>query len=180
MVLHLDATAGIIRRAEKIKRQLFLFSAVIEAPYVDIPALSVSDCLMEECRVEDVEFWLRKLRCDVARLQNTRLNNEDSVPAIIVVDFSWVLIHASITVFCGTTILPYLRAVFDRRTGFTEAMHVPCILFSCTSRFIARAARNLSRFFTTIEASARQTLLHCMAALVSSPTLNDPDKMCTR
>lgn len=64
-----------------------MFSAVVDSPVSDIPALSVSDCLAEEVRMEDVDYWLRKLRCDVSRLQGRRLHAKENLPKGFLVGF---------------------------------------------------------------------------------------------
>ena len=147
MILHVDATGGIIRRAEYVKRQLFLFSAVVDSPNEDTSCVSISDCLMEECRTENAEFWLRRLRNDIARMQQVHLNHDHSVPAVVVVDFSWVLLHACASVFCGTTVLGLLKQTFEISTKPVPGNNRACSLFACSSHFMSRAARTLRKFF---------------------------------
>lgn len=173
LILHIDATAGIIRRAEYVKRQLYLFSAVVDCPYEDTSCVSISDCLMEECRSENAEFWLRRLRNDASRMQHIHLNHEQSAPAVVVVDFSWVLLHACASVFCGTTIVGYLNRTFAHNTGSAQCNDSVCSLFVCSSHFMAVAARNLRRHFSAQEKEVRELLLHCIGGLISAPTLND-------
>lgn len=171
MILHMDATAGIIRRSEYIKRQMYLLSAVPDSPFHEVPPLSISDCITDECRVENAEFWLRRLRCDVSRLKNLRLQTEQSIPAVVVVDFSWVLIHVSLSA-------AWKLATFDKCVGVQPLLKKPrSILFACSSHFIARAARNLSRFFSSCESTARQLLLHCVAALICAPSLHNAEAL---
>ncbi len=169
LILHIDATAGIIKRAEYVRKQVYVLSAVVDSPFNEIEAFSVSDCLTEECRVEDTEFWLRKLRCDVARQLGVRMDTTESAPAVVVVDFSWVLLHSCLAAFCGTTALPYLKEVFHSSMG--ESTEGTCRVFSCTSHFMSRAARALSAHFTKDERPARQLMLHCIAGMVSAPNL---------
>lgn len=172
LILHVDATAGLIKKAEYVKRQMYLLSAVVDSVHDEVDALSVSDCLTEECRVENVEFWLRKLRCDVARLQGSRFDGVESSPSVVVVDFSWVLIHACVAVFCGTTVSQYLSTLFNISMGRSTAdCQLDCRLFACASHFISRAAKSLSRFFRKEEREGRQLMLQCVAALISASSL---------
>lgn len=175
LILHLDATAGLIRRAEYLKRQLYLLSAVVDSPMTELPPISISDCVTEESRVEDVEFWLRKLRCDVSRLQNVHFADESSTPAVVVTDFSWALIHAALAVFADANIIQYLNTMFQRSMGCPQTAASPCIIFSCSSHFIARSARNLSKLVSCIE--TRELLLRSMAALISASNLKEAGRV---
>lgn len=178
LIVHVDATAGIIRRAEYVKRQLYLLSAVVDSSVEQIPCISVSDCITEDCRAEDVEFWLRRLRNDVSRSQHVNFNSENSTPAVVVVDFSWVLLHACASVFCGTTLVKYLHNVFEKSIGHpVKDIESNCSLFSCSSHFMSRAARNLSRYFSQSEKDVRELMLHSIAGLICSATLHDAAKL---
>ena len=88
LILHLDATGGLIRRGEYVKRQIFLYSAVIDSPDVETSCISISDCLMEQCRLQNVEIWLRHIRSDVAILQNVNMIHEKSAPIVVVSHFT--------------------------------------------------------------------------------------------
>lgn len=167
-VLHLDATGSIIKKSEYVRKQLYLMSAVLDSPQKYIPALSLSDCLTEEVRMEDVEFWLRKIRCDISRLHSIRFNTMESAPSVIVMDFSWVFIHASLSVFCGTTIVPYLYFIYNKGLGNPDSFTPGCVIFACSSHFIARAARNMNRFFSNNERSQRNMMLRCIAGRLMS------------
>ena len=173
LILHVDATGGIIRRAEYVKRQLFLFSAVVDSPNEDTSCVSISDCLMEECRTENAEFWLRRLRNDIARMQQVHLNHDHSVPAVVVVDFSWVLLHACASVFCGTTVVGLLKQTFETSIKPVAGNNRACSLFSCSSHFLSRAARTLRKFFSHHEKESLQLVLHCIGGLICAPNLKD-------
>ena len=171
LILHIDATGGIIKKSEYTKKTMYLFSAVADAPSEDIPAVSVSDFLTEESTDEHITFWLKKLRNDVARIQHSRLSSQPSSPLVIVTDFSWVLIHAALDVFCHTDIATYLDRTFQRCILRDEKPVEESVIFSCASHFISRAAKAMAKFFTAKEARVRQLLLSCIGLLVCSPDL---------
>ena len=171
LILHVDATAGIIRRAEYVKRQVYLFSAVIDSPKEETSCVSISDFLTEECRTENAEFWLRRLCNDVARMQQLHLDHDDSSPAVVVVDFSWVLLHACASVFAGTTVVGYLNRTFNSKSAASDGSK--CSIFVCSSHFIARAARSLRKHFLPTNKEAHRLIMHCIAGLIAAPTLND-------
>lgn len=170
--LHIDATGGIIKKAEYVKKQVYLFSAIPDSPFETIPCLSVSDCLLEESRVENVEHWLRKLRNDVSRTQRVHFSHDFTAPNIVIVDFSWVLLHSTASVFCNTTIIGYLNRVFSACVKNHYVEEYMSAIFVCSSHFISRAAKTLSKHFSAKEKDMREFLLHCIAALVCAPSFN--------
>lgn len=176
LILHIDATGGLIKKFEYLKRSAFLLSAVPNSTVEEIKACSVSDCIVEECRVEDVSFWLRRVRCDVARLQGSRFDTAESCPSVVVTDFSWVMLHASVNVFCGTTMIPYLNSIFRHVLGQAPTP-LTCHVFSCSSHFLSRAARNMVKFFGKGEKNSRDLLMHCIAALISAPSLSEAGRI---
>lgn len=171
LILHIDATGGIIKKAQYVKKQMFLFSAVVDDPTGETEAVSVSDFLTEQSLDEDVSFWLKKIRNDVARMENIRFASRSTCPSVAVMDFSWVIIYAALDVFCQTSLVQYLQDTFQRCIKNDDECPQTTVLFSCSSHFISRAAKTLSRFFSNTESTARKFLLSCVGLLICSPDL---------
>jgi len=169
LILHVDATGGIVRKTDYMRKQVYLFSAVVDSTKETIPALSISDFLTESSCHENVQMWMQKLKNDTARIQHVRLNTPSTAPCVIVTDFSWPLIHASVSVFCGTTIVKYLQETFQRCVEGRPPNDT--VLFSCSSHFIGRASKVLSRFFDSSSQACRQLLLQCLGLLICAADL---------
>lgn len=140
-------------------------------PSDSIQTLRISDFLTEESTDEYVTFWLKEVRNDVARIEHSRFSSQFNCPTVVVTDFSWLLIHASLDVFCHTDIIKYLRTTFQRCIKCDPKSVEETVIFTCSSHFISRAAKILSRVFTNKEARARQLLLSCVGLLICSPDL---------
>ena len=60
--LHTYATGSIVRKSFYTEKNMFLFSILPQIKKDNVKAASVRDFLTEQCRVEDMSYWLNAFR----------------------------------------------------------------------------------------------------------------------
>ena len=166
-ILHIDATAGVLRKTLHTGKTPYIFSIVPESKEGCRKAITVSDFLTERCRVQDIVYWLTAFRCGLNQLTNERI--DASKPRIIVTDMSWAILHASILIFGGCFLEPYLHSTYD---ALLKGYPIPSktIIFVCSSHVIARLSKTLPGFDKPKE---KRFFLACFGKPLMATTLED-------
>lgn len=167
-VFHIDATGGIIRRTQG-GRQIFLFSIVPNDAENSIICCSGSDFLTERCRVEDVIFWLCTVKTGMLRVGGHKLSSTTH-PRLIVIDFSWVLIHATCLIFSGMMLPEYQRKIFAALLNDTPVQFT--LITLCSSHMIALFVRTINKQMTA-PSHVRETIVRFLSQIMLAKTLKE-------
>lgn len=145
----------------------------------------VIPCFIEECRMEDTEWRIRKVRCNVARLDGIRMDTEESAPAVEVVDFSWVLIHSCLSLMrsndcplpaCCASQLNRAAIMVQHRYGSTSTLEFLLVHHTC---FFFEELKRIQAICAKVENDYQRILLHGIAVIVSAHNLHETSDMAT-
>ncbi len=128
-VLHIDATGNVLRwRPEKSERPkpVYYYAAVTPSPLKGEPCIPLFEFVTDVHNVPNrktaIISWF------------SHVQNVVSPPSVIVIDWSWALLHALVSVVCLETVQEHISRLW-RRILLSQPDDKPCIRF-CIAHFV--------------------------------------------
>lgn len=170
IVLHVDCTAGILRRPAESEKNIFLCSLVITGRCGEHRFVSLSDVLLERTRSEDISEWLLRFMCAYVRICGDRMWNRQNIgPRVICSDWSLPIIHGVLNAIIQMSFPVYLQTQYERLTSTPVSSPSSPIIIICCAHLIARVSRTLK----IKKPATRHRFLRCFALIQMAASLHE-------
>ncbi|KAJ8687014.1 hypothetical protein QAD02_022808 [Eretmocerus hayati] len=162
---HMDATANICKEPQDFVGKLIMIYTLVYRH--DDELVRIAELITCDHSTPSISNWLSNVRANIER---------SSIPGvkmplfdIIIIDWSWVELHALLKAWNDMDIRSYLRLVFhciDNGIPFPLAI---VILYICYAHFMHLVSRSIDKNFPVYKSEGgkelKKTLLECMSVI---------------
>lgn len=136
-MVHIDATGSEIAKIPWAESDVHHYASVVKGEKNKAP-VCLTEFLTEVKNTTKISSWLKTWQDDTSPLNNGKFPN----PEVVVIDYSWALIHATLNAFHGAGIIQYLKTVQECKEVDNKISHI--VLLLCVAHIIHAVARHLS------------------------------------
>jgi hypothetical protein len=162
IIIHIDATGSEICQLIWALSDVHRYAMVTPGSKKGKPPLCIGELLTEVKNTTKVTHWLQTWQDEVNRVNDS---NGCPHPDIVVIDYSWVLIHSVLRSFCDMNLTQYLESLIKAK-DVGKVTHT--VLHLCIAHVTKAVAIHLSKSINTeclMGRQVRRLALHLMAAL---------------
>ena len=107
IVLHLDATGSIVRKIEPSLKKVFYYALTVRHPTYSTSPVPLAEMISSGHTSAEISYFLHKWSLDAKKILG------DLNISQVEIDFSWVLIHSSCSIFLKCDIDTYLHKCWN-------------------------------------------------------------------
>jgi hypothetical protein len=164
--LYLDATGTVCQEIPGQPKRVLYYALVCKAAGATDAPLPVAECLTNEHGTTNLTHFLA---CFVRDWKKCR----SDMPVKVETDFSWALIHASLTAFNATNMVDYSnKAMLAMKSG----QHIQgTILHLCSAHMMHLFMEKIQRHIK--ERDVQPLIAKAMGCLITSQNLSEADRL---
>ena len=166
-ILYFDATGGVISKIPGQSKKLFYYSMLLRGQCAGDPPIPVAEFISNSHATVDVCNFLMRLQRDLHQIRPSA-----GQPQRIEVDFSWVLIHATLLTFNCEHISNYLDRSWRILCSESDCEQTEkTLIHICSSHVLHKISSQLKTFFK--DKQTCKYIMYTVALMINTTTLDE-------
>jgi hypothetical protein len=169
-ILNIDASGNVIEHPLWTDKQVLIYNATTRRSKGETP-IPVTQLISDGHSQSEISFWLSRTKSIYLDICKTPF----PAPDIVVTDYSWAIIHASLFTFAGAKLLIYLdmckKAKEDGVVSFTLLILCYAHVLRAVSSHLAKLLLKRGSFTAKENLEVKRLALHMFAALLRTTAL---------